>query len=127
VQSPDFLNCVLFCWLLTLSPNEPTVSDMHFDGTQRNRLPENPTREPESINVHENPAFNLPAKIGYFVFFIGMCASGAGIITLLVRGNEHPWKQIASIAIGTILIFGPMIGGIVWATRRHSRRVRQGQ
>lgn len=94
--------------------------------TERNRLPE-PKRDPEAINVRENPAFNAPAKIAYFVFFIWMCASIVGIVMLLVRGDEHPWRDIASLVIGTILIFGPPFGAILWAARRHSRRARQGQ
>ena len=100
---------------------------VHSDGVQRNHLPEPSNGEPENVDVRENPAFNVPAKIAYFVFFIWICASAVGIVIFLVRGDEHPWNEIVSIVVGTILTFGPMIGAIISATRRHSRRVRQGQ
>ena len=85
-------------------------------------MPDRPPFDPDAIDLKANPAFNVLAKIAYAVFFIGICASAASMVILLVRGDEHPWKEIASITLVTILIFGPMIGAIVWATRRHSRR-----
>jgi hypothetical protein len=78
-------------------------------------------RDPDAIDVRENPAFNTSAKIAYFAFFIWMCASVAGMVMLLVSEDAHPWRTITSIVLGTILLFGPVIGAIVWATRKHFR------
>jgi hypothetical protein len=94
---------------------------MHSEYSKRKLSLTRSNRDADAINVRENPAFNTSAKIAYFVFFIWMCASVAGMVLLLVREDAHPWRTIISMTLGTILVFGPIIGVIVWATRKHFR------
>ena len=93
---------------------------MHFDWSRKLLLPQQPQRDPDAIDVRENPAFNIPSKIAYFLLFLSVCGA-ARIVMLLVSSYDHPWRAIASIIIVTLLMFGPVIGTIVRATRRHFR------
>jgi len=81
---------------------------------------EHPTADPDAVDVRANAAFNTPAKIAYFALFIFICGSAIALLTMLIRADNSRWTtDIASILIGTVLVFGPVFGAIMWATRRH--------
>jgi hypothetical protein len=82
-----------------------------------------PPPDPDDINLRENPAFNTPAKIAYIVFFFCICGFGIAIVTMLIRDDHKGWLAgLATILGGTLLIFGPIIAAIIWATHRHLKK-----
>jgi len=65
----------------------------------------------------QNPAFNLPAKIGAATFIAQFFAVIAVLIGFLHYDNE--WREhLAYILIGTLIIFGPIFVAIAFVTRR---------
>ncbi len=75
----------------------------------------------DAINRDENPAFNLPAKIAWLVLFVFTWGTAIGVLAPIVRYDNEWKREIASIAVGIVLVFGPIFAAIAWATRRHFR------
>lgn len=82
-----------------------------------------PPPNPDAIDLHANPAFNTPAKIAYIVFFFCICGFGITIVRMLIRDDHRGWLPgLATVLGATLLIFGPIIAAIMWATHRHLKK-----
>jgi len=72
-----------------------------------------------AIDPKQNPAFNTPAKIASVIYLF--CLAG-----LVVAGLSGLWREdkrlIVYVAGSTIIVFGPVFGAIIWATRRHLQK-----
>jgi hypothetical protein len=66
----------------------------------------------------QNPAFNLPAKIAFAIFVVGWGSLAIEALIALVRSPTMPY-----MVLSTLVICGPIFGGIVWATRRALREI----
>ena len=74
----------------------------------------------QMVDVKENPAFNTPASIGFFLYAIGMVALVAGFATIFI--HKATWERDVFWLIATpVLIFGPIFAAIIWSTRRYFR------
>jgi protein-S-isoprenylcysteine O-methyltransferase Ste14 len=73
-------------------------------------------------NIGTRPATALTwaglAILGLFVF-------GFIVVLLVMFIREGGWVLALAIPLATLLIFGPIIGLIVWATRRNLRNLEE--
>ncbi|HSZ62953.1 MAG TPA: hypothetical protein VK828_14215 [Terriglobales bacterium] len=72
-------------------------------------------------NVGTRPATALTwaglAVLGLFVF------GTIGIFLVIIIKGGGTWAEVLAGALFTLLVFGPIIGLIVWATRRNLRKL----
>jgi len=71
-------------------------------------------------NIGTRPATALTwaglAVLGLFVFgFIAI------LLVIFIRAGE--WVEVLAGLLATLLVFGPIIGLVVWATRRNLRKL----
>ena len=64
------------------------------------------------------------AKAGLIVLGIFVLGSIAFILTAILR-DDHGKQELAAIVLGELLVFGPIVGAIVWGTRRALRNIQQ--
>jgi hypothetical protein len=72
-------------------------------------------------NIGTRPATALTwaglAVLGLFVF------GTIGIFLVIIIKGGGTWAEVLAGALFTLLVFGPIIGLIVWATRRNLRKL----
>ncbi|HET7206818.1 MAG TPA: hypothetical protein VFI95_09605 [Terriglobales bacterium] len=89
--------------------------------SRREVTPSSKRKRSDTINMDENPAFNTPAKISYILLFVFCWGTFVELLTVLIREDNH-WKQeIGSIIVGMVVVFGPILAVIIWATHRYFR------
>lgn len=76
---------------------------------------------PDEVNLNENPAFNLTAKLGYVVLFVCLWGSVIGVLLEVIREDAQWKRDISSVLIGVLVLLGPIIAAAGWATRHYFR------
>ena len=72
-----------------------------------------------------NPPFTTIAKVGLGLLALFVFGTAGSILGMLIR-NDRAWRQeVVSIVVVTLLIFGPIFGAIIWATRRNLQKLRR--
>src|SRR5437660_3613803 len=56
------------------------------------------------INLEENPAFNTPAKVAYILVFVFTWGTAVAVLALMIRYDNRWKEEIASIALGMLLV-----------------------
>ena len=97
-----------------------------IDARQRNVVfPDTVQNEGRLWRNLGNPAFNAAAKAGLALIGLFVYGNIAFFLAILIR-EDKAWKQeLAATVLLLLLIFGPIFGVIIWATRRSLRKVRQ--
>ena len=74
----------------------------------------------EILDVKENPAFNTPAKMAFFLYAIGLGALVIGFASMFI--HKASWERdVLWLIAAPVLMFGPIFAAIVWSTRRYFR------
>jgi len=97
-----------------------------IDARQRNVVfPDTVQNEGRLWRNLSNPAFNAAAKAGLALIGLFVYGNIAFFLAILIR-EDKAWKQeLAATVLLLLLIFGPIFGVIIWATRRSFRKGRQ--
>ena len=76
------------------------------------------------LHLEENPAFNAPAKVGQILLALFVFGTVASFLVAIVVRDLDWKKELSTIAVVTLLFWGPIFAAIVWATRRNLRKAR---
>jgi hypothetical protein len=74
-------------------------------------------------NLGKEPLTSV-AKAGLVVLGIFVFGNSAFIFTLILRDKSGK-QELAAIVLLVLLVFGPIVGAIVWGTRRSLRNIQQ--
>jgi hypothetical protein len=85
-----------------------------------------PTRVESDTTLHleENPAFNAPAKVGQVALALFVFGTLAFFFSMMVWRNSDWKRDLLTIALLILLIFGSIFAVIAGATRRNLRNAR---
>ena len=72
-------------------------------------------------NLGKTGGFNTRAKIGLAIFAIWVIGLLVAFFGIMVRNNPTWKRDISSLILITLVVFGPIFAAIVWATNRALR------
>ena len=102
----------------------PRHSDQPRNGLPAGRRTAKHSASPvrsDEVNLNENPAFNVPAKLGHVVLFVFLWGAVIGVVLEVIREDAHWKREISSVLIGMLMLLGPILAAVAWATRRYFR------
>jgi predicted permease len=74
-------------------------------------------------NIGKAP-LTTAGKVGLAILAVFVFGNIAFVVSLILR-DEHGEQELGVIVLLVLLIFGPIVGGIIWATRRTLRNIQK--
>jgi hypothetical protein len=78
-----------------------------------------------TLNLEPNPAFNAAAKVGQVLVALFVFGLMAFFLVEMVSRDLDGKRELSTLALVMLLLFGPIFAAIVWATRRNLRKAQR--